>query len=86
MSTAWSMLTRVFTGWSFEAPLVTAAVIVAIVIGLAAQYVPRDVMGRGLAGFSRLGPVVQGLALAFTLMLIDTLGPEGVAAFIYFQF
>jgi D-alanyl-lipoteichoic acid acyltransferase DltB (MBOAT superfamily) len=86
VSTAWSMLTRVVTAWSLEAPLVTVAVIVAIAVGLAAQYVPRDVMGRGLASFSRLGPVVQGLALAFTLMLIDTLGPEGVAAFIYFQF
>ena len=86
VSTAWSMLARVATDWSTAAPLVTPAVLLAIGVGLAAQYVPRPVVGRGLAVFSRLGPVVQGLALAFTLMLIDTLGPQGVAAFIYFQF
>jgi hypothetical protein len=28
----------------------------------------------------------QALALGVGLLLIDTLGPEGVSAFIYFQF
>ena len=41
--------------------------------------------GTGFS-FSRLRPAVQGVVLAFVLMLIDALGPEGVAAFIYFQF
>jgi hypothetical protein len=48
--------------------------------------VPRPAVGRLLVGFSRLGPAVQGIALGVTLMIIDALGPEGVAAFIYFQF
>jgi hypothetical protein len=55
-------------------------------VGLAAQYVPRGVVNRGLIGFSRMRPAFQGALLAFTLMIIDALGPEGVAAFIYFQF
>ena len=37
-------------------------------------------------GFSRLGPVVQGAALAVVLFLITTLGPSGVSPFIYFRF
>ncbi|MFH1329119.1 MAG: MBOAT family protein [Actinomycetota bacterium] len=86
LGTAWSILGRLFTGWGRATTLVTPAVLVAIAVGLAAQYVPRGAVNRGLIGFSRLRPVMQGVLLAFTLMLIDALGPEGVAAFIYFQF
>jgi hypothetical protein len=34
----------------------------------------------------RLPPVVFAGLVAFALMAIDALGPDGVAAFIYFQF
>jgi len=83
---AFRVLGRVFTGWGAATTLVTPAVLVAVGVGLAAQYVPRSAVNHGLIGFSRLRPAVQGLVLAFTLMVIDALGPEGVAAFIYFQF
>jgi hypothetical protein len=86
LGTAWTMITRIFTAFELAAPIVTPAALIAIGVGLAAQYVPRTAVERGLAGFSRLGPVVQGVVLAFGLMIIDALGPEGVAAFIYFQF
>jgi len=86
LGTAWTVLGRLFTGWGEGATLLTPAVLVAIAVGLAAQYVPRPAVNHLLVGFSRLRPAVQGLALAFTLMIIDALGPEGVAAFIYFQF
>jgi len=86
LDTAWTMITRIATAFELSAPVVTPAALIAIGVGLAAQYVPRSAVERGLAGFSRLGPAVQGMALAFGLMIIDALGPEGVAAFIYFQF
>jgi len=86
LSTAWAILGRLFTGWDRATTLVTPAVLAAIAVGIAAQYVPGGVVNRGLIGFSRLRPALQGVVLAFTLMLIDALGPEGVAAFIYFQF
>ena len=35
---------------------------------------------------SRMGPIAQGTALGLTLFAITTLGPQGVAPFIYFQF
>jgi D-alanyl-lipoteichoic acid acyltransferase DltB (MBOAT superfamily) len=86
LSGALRVLGRLFAGWGGAATLVTPAVLVAIGVGLAAQYVPRGVVNRGLIGFSRMRPAFQGALLAFTLMIIDALGPEGVAAFIYFQF
>jgi len=39
-----------------------------------------------MAGFSRLSPVAMGAVLGVVLMVINTLGPRGVAPFIYFQF
>jgi len=86
LDSAFELLGRLFTGWGGAATLVTPAVLVAIAAAVGAQYVPRPAMERGLALFSRLRPVLQGVVLAFTLMVIDALGPEGVAAFIYFQF
>jgi hypothetical protein len=86
LSTAWDVITRIVTGFSLDAPAVTPAVLAAIAVGLGAQFVPRRAVEQGLGVFSRFGPIAQGAALAFVLMVIDTLGPEGVAAFIYFQF
>jgi alginate O-acetyltransferase complex protein AlgI len=86
LDTALEVLARLFTGWGGATTLVTPAVVVAIAVGIGSQYVPRFAVDRGLAVFTRLRPAVQGVALAFALMIIDALGPEGVAAFIYFQF
>jgi len=86
LSTAFTMIGRIFTTFQLSAPILTPAVLIAIAVGLGAQYVPRPSVEHALALFSRVGPVLQGVTLAFTLMIIDALGPEGVAAFIYFQF
>ena len=68
------------------APAVTPAVLALIVGGIAVQYTPRDIRQRLVAGFSRLRPVAMTAALGAFLFLLDGLGPEGVAPFIYFQF
>ena len=39
-----------------------------------------------MARFSRLSPVAQGVTLGFALLIINTMGPRGVAPFIYFRF
>ncbi len=85
LATAGELLSRLFTAWG-PAPAVTPAILLAIAVGIAAQYVPRDGVLRLQDAFSRLTPTVQGVALAAVLFVIDALGPEGVAAFIYFQF
>ena len=85
LSVAWDVMAQLVTGWG-PAPAVTPAVLLAIAVGIGAQYVSRGVVVRLQAAFSRLAPALQGIVLAFTLAAIDGLGQEGVAAFIYFQF
>ena len=72
--------------WLEPAPLITAGVIAAIAVGLIEQYVPRATWGRAMARFSHFAPVLQGLVLGVALLLINTMGPRGVAPFIYFRF
>jgi alginate O-acetyltransferase complex protein AlgI len=84
--TAWVMLTRLFVGWGQPAPLITGGVFIAIAFGIAMQYIPTNVIDRAQIVFSRLSPVQMGLVMAVALLVIDALGPQGVAPFIYFAF
>ncbi len=68
------------------APAVTPAVLLLVAGGIGVQYVPTDFRARLQAGFARLGPVTMTAALGVFLLILDGLGPEGVAPFIYFQF
>jgi alginate O-acetyltransferase complex protein AlgI len=65
---------------------VTFGVLLAIAVGIGGQFVPKGFTARLMAGFSRLSPVAMGVVLGFALMVINTLGPRGVAPFIYFRF
>ena len=85
MEVVGQVLAGLTRGWS-AAPDVTTASLAALVIGLGTQVVPKAWLERGEAGFSRLAPPLQAVGLAVGLMVIDALGPRGVAAFIYFQF
>jgi D-alanyl-lipoteichoic acid acyltransferase DltB (MBOAT superfamily) len=79
------VLWRLVTGWTGDLA-VNRVVVLTIVASLAVQFVPRDAGRRALAGFSRLAPAAQAACLAMGLLVIDVLGPQGVAPFIYFQF
>jgi len=68
------------------APSVTLVVIVLIVGGIGFQYFPADFKVDLREMFGRLRPVAMTAALGAFLILLDGLGPEGVAPFIYFQF
>jgi D-alanyl-lipoteichoic acid acyltransferase DltB (MBOAT superfamily) len=72
--------------WGDGAPLITGGVILAILVGIAGQYVPPTVTARTMARFSRLSPVATGVVLGFALLVVNTMGPRGVAPFIYFRF
>ena len=72
--------------WGEAAPLVTGGVILAILAGLVEQYIPKDWWARAMSSFSRLAPVAMGLVLGVALLLINSMGPRGVAPFIYFRF
>jgi alginate O-acetyltransferase complex protein AlgI len=65
---------------------ITPAVVILIVAGLGAQYLPSDLRLRLRNAFVNLQPVPMAAALGGFLLVLDALGPEGVAPFIYFQF
>jgi hypothetical protein len=78
-------LGRLFTAWG-RAPLVTPLVVITIVGTLALQYLPTGLVGRVQGEFARQRWVVQGAILGAVLLGITTLGPQGVAPFIYYRF
>jgi hypothetical protein len=59
---------------------------VVIVGALAAQFIDERRLVPAERELTRLHPLAQGAMLATGLLVIDVLGPEGVAPFIYFQF
>jgi alginate O-acetyltransferase complex protein AlgI len=89
---ATAVLGRLFDGWSTPSPLVTFPVLLAIAVGIGTQYVPNRFPEWAQDKFTRLGSVgragalLQGGVLGGALLVITTLGPAGVAPFIYFRF
>jgi alginate O-acetyltransferase complex protein AlgI len=82
---AFTMLSRLVVGWG-SSPLVTPLALTAIAAGIASQYLPDDWLTRGLTVFGDRRPVIQGGILGLVLLAITTLGPQGVAPFIYYRF
>ena len=83
---AGEVISRLVTAWGGPSPLVTTSVVLAILVGILGQYIRPGAIGAALAGFQRLPVPAQATGFALALMLINTLGPEGVAPFIYFRF
>ena len=83
---ALAVLARLVTGLGGVGTAVTPAVLLLVAVGIGIQYVPRRLLDGTETTFSRAGWVLQGLALAVGLFLIDTLGAQGAAEFIYFGF
>jgi alginate O-acetyltransferase complex protein AlgI len=83
---AWQILQRLFDAWGQPSPLVTTSVVVAIVFGIGVQYVRPSALSWIELRFGRLATVLQAACLAVCLLVIDALGPQGVAPFIYFRF
>jgi alginate O-acetyltransferase complex protein AlgI len=85
MSSAYTIVGRMFSAWG-PAPLVTPLLVVTIIGMIALQYVPRSAVEETLRYFAEQRLVVQGAILAAILLGITTLGPQGVAPFIYYRF
>lgn len=81
-----AVLARLITGWTGGQSLVTPLALLVIAGALAAQYLPSKVGDTLEVGFSRWTPLAQAVGFGMLLALIDVLGPQGVAPFIYFQF
>ena len=85
-STARDLIVRLFTAWGEPSPLVTWAVLAVIALGIGSQYVPREAVAGLVRRFEQLSIAGQAACLALGLMLVDTLGPQGVEPFIYYRF
>jgi D-alanyl-lipoteichoic acid acyltransferase DltB (MBOAT superfamily) len=86
LATAFSMLRQLITGWGGSTALVTPMVVGTIAFMLALQYAPHTTADRIVDRVAGLRPVAMGAVFAVTLFVIVTLGPQGVAPFIYFRF
>jgi D-alanyl-lipoteichoic acid acyltransferase DltB (MBOAT superfamily) len=86
MGTAFTMLGRLLVGWGTTPELVNPVVIGSIAMMLALQYAPAAPGLEIQKRLSVLHPAVLGLVFASVLFVVATLGPTGVAPFIYFQF
>jgi alginate O-acetyltransferase complex protein AlgI len=80
-----SYLTGLFTNWGVG-ELVTPTVLLAIVVGLVGQFVPNRFGDAIEYRVSALPPAAIGVGVGLWLVVVNLLGPVGVAPFIYFQF
>jgi D-alanyl-lipoteichoic acid acyltransferase DltB (MBOAT superfamily) len=85
ISTAFEVIGGIVAGTQPNA-LVTGLLLATIALMLASQFVPPRVVEQGQVRFATLGPGIQVACLAGALTVIDVLGPDGVAPFIYFRF
>ncbi len=83
---ATTLISRLFTTWGEAAPLVRFPVVAVIVGSLALQYLPKDLPRRAQEAFAQMRLATKGAVLAASLLVITTLGPPGVAPFIYYRF
>jgi D-alanyl-lipoteichoic acid acyltransferase DltB (MBOAT superfamily) len=84
-SLALELLGRLFTAGG-PAPLVSPLLLLVIAGALAVQFFSARWLREIEYGVSRLALPAQAALFALAIVLIDALGPSGVAPFIYFQF
>jgi D-alanyl-lipoteichoic acid acyltransferase DltB (MBOAT superfamily) len=85
LGTALSYLWSVVTNWGVG-DLVTPTVLLAVAAGLVGQFVPRRWGDAMEYRASQLGALWLGVGVGLWLVVVNLLGPQGVAPFIYFQF
>ncbi len=83
---AGQVVKQLFVAWGQASPMVTTSVVLAIVVGIVSQYVPEGVVARLQERFSRTHFAYQACLLALGLVVVNALGPQGVAPFIYYRF
>jgi D-alanyl-lipoteichoic acid acyltransferase DltB (MBOAT superfamily) len=73
-------------GSTRPSPMVTGLIVLIIVLAIASQFVPDRTVLAVQDRFAVLAAGTQAVVLALALTVIDVLGPDGVAPFIYFRF
>jgi D-alanyl-lipoteichoic acid acyltransferase DltB (MBOAT superfamily) len=83
---AGDVIARLFGGWGAPIEAVSLPVLAAIAVGIGCQYIPKSVWDGLMGWYARRSLAVQAGSLAAVLLVVNVLGPEGVAPFIYFRF
>jgi alginate O-acetyltransferase complex protein AlgI len=83
---AFAVIDRIFTGWGSPTNLVTPLVVITVLAVVLVQQVPITLGERLAAWWSHLHFGFQAVGLALVLLVVTTLGPTGVAPFIYYRF
>jgi hypothetical protein len=74
------------SGWGEGLQQAGPFMVALIAIGLAGQFTPDALFDRIAAAFERAPAWGLGAAAGIVVAVINALGPEGVAPFIYFRF
>jgi alginate O-acetyltransferase complex protein AlgI len=74
------------SGWGDGLQQAAPAMVALIGIGLVGQFTPPDLFERTALAFARLPGWGLGVFAGTAVAVINALGPEGVAPFIYFRF
>jgi len=72
--------------WDQPLMLAKPYLLALIVLGLLINFTPRNLLDRLEIRVHRWPLIVQGIAAGLIVVLIETMGGDGVAPFIYFQF
>lgn len=83
---ALDILWRSITAWGGGTDAVSGLLLLTIAGALAAQFVPRVATANIQSDASRFPVWAQAAVFGVWLVIVDLLGPEGLAPFIYFQF
>ena len=86
LGSAFEVLGALTSGWGTAPELLNPLVVLVVVGSIAAQFVPPLLARQLSAMFSTLKPAVVAVGFALWIMIVVSLGPEGVSEFIYFQF
>ena len=73
-------------GWSGGLQQAGPFVVALIALGLAGQFTSDALFDRAATAFARVPSWGLGAVAGIVVALINALGPEGVAPFIYFRF
>ena len=85
LGAAFDVLGQLLTGWGQPSTL-SLLLVGTIVAVIALQFLPREIPARAMALASGLPVGLLAVGFGMLLVLIDLLGPDGVAPFIYFRF
>jgi D-alanyl-lipoteichoic acid acyltransferase DltB (MBOAT superfamily) len=77
---------RGLADWSQPGQFTSPFLVMLVAASLGAHFLPKNLVTTTARALEGVGPIGFGFLLGFGILLIETLAPEGVAPFIYFQF